>query len=800
MDAGISGPTPRPARAADATPSIDGDRFRAIFENAAVGIEQVGLDGRLIDANPRLCELLGYPRDELLGMHFEELTHGDDVAAERARVARLAAGREASYRIEKRALRRDGSSLWVEVRSSAVRDEQGRLLFRTSVVQDVAGGGVAAEKARHDALVRQIISSSPMPMGIVELSDDDSDILHVFDNPATCRFFGVASGGTAGRWDRADLGVPRRTVETWVAAYRASQRSSHPVHFEDRHEHDGAVRWLGVVVTHVGRHASGRDRYCYISEDITERKRSEEEIHRLNRSLERRATELATLIDVLPIGIGIAEDPACTSIRVNPTLAALLRLPPGANASLTAPERERPAGFRVYHDGRPVPGDELPMQTSASKGAVHRDLEFDFVFDDGTTLKLLENVAPLFDEQGRPRGCVGAFLDVTERRKVEAERERLLLALRDDDRRKDEFLAMLAHELRNPLSAISNAAQLMKAKEPADPDLRWCRDVIQRQAHHLSRLLDDLLDVSRISRGKVSLRRQTLDLRETIRRAAETTRPLVDQKRHALDVRLPDEPLIVEADPARMEQVLVNLLGNAAKYSEEGGRINVVAERDGRDAIVRVKDCGMGISPDALARVFDLFAQAETSIDRSQGGLGVGLTIVKSLVELHGGVVSATSEGFGLGSEFVVRLPALEPVAAEAAGPPAEPGAGSRARRVVVVDDNVDANLSIARVLEGLGHEVESAYDGPSALELVDAFRPGVVLLDIGLPGMDGYEVAARLRKRPLGERLVVIAVTGYGQEGDRLRSRAAGIDHHLVKPVELHALLAILDDLPAAD
>jgi CheY-like chemotaxis protein/two-component sensor histidine kinase len=354
---------------------------------------------------------------------------------------------------------------------------------------------------------------------------------------------------------------------------------------------------------------------------------------------------------------------------------------------------------------------------------------------------------------------------------------------------------MLAHELRNPLSAISNVSALIDSGGPAAPDLRWCCDVIQRQARHLSRLLDDLLDVSRISRGKVTLRRQAVDLRETIRRAAETTRPLVDQKRHALGLRLPDEPLIVDADPARMEQVVVNLLGNAAKYSEEGGRIDVVAERDGREAVIRVRDRGMGIPPDALGRVFELFTQAETSIDRSQGGLGVGLTIVKSLVELHGGAVSATSEGVGLGSEFVVRLPALDPGAAESGGEMPARGARSRARRIVVVDDNVDANLSIARVLAALGHEVESAYDGPSALELVDAFRPGVVLLDLGLPGMDGFEVAARLRERPQGERLVLVAVTGYGQESDRARSRAAGVDHHLVKPVDIRALLAILDD-----
>ena len=895
-------------------PNAEG-RFRALFENPFVGVELVGADGRLIEVNRRLRELLGFERDEMLGMHFEELSHPDDVAAERAQLQRLTAGEASSYRMEKRALLRDGGYLWVEICSSVDRDQAGRWTHRTTVTQDISdrkreaeraaryealcdqspfgivlidpttGGFVefndqahrmlgysraefaeltladvetgsrpeaiaarnaeilaagegcfdvrhatragevrdvlatfravqiegrrllqsvwqevgglrraAEDRARHDALIRQIISSSPLPMGIVEVREDDGDVFHVYDNPATSRFFGMSRGATSGRWDHADLGVPKATVETWIAAYRGSQRLKHPVLFEDRHTHDGAERWLGVVVSYVGRHANGRDRFCYISEDITERKHAEEEIRRLNRSLERRATELMTLIEVLPIGIGIAEDPACRSIRVNPLLSELLRLPRGSNASLTASEDERPRDFKIYRDGRELRADELPMQRAAATGVTQRDVEVDIVFNDGTVLNLLENVAPLFDESGRPRGCVGAYLDVTERRKVEAERERLLVTLREDDRRKDEFLAMLAHELRNPLAAVSNAVQVLQLKGTADPDLQWSFDVIERQAGHLSRLLDDLLDVSRISSGKVTLRFQTIDVREVIRRAAETTRPLIEKQRHTLELGLPDEPLHASADPARLEQIVVNLVSNAAKYSEEGRTIAVVGGREDDDVVVRVVDQGVGIPPEILGRIFDLFAQADTSIDRSQGGLGIGLTIVKSLVEMHGGSVTAISKGSGRGSEFVVRLPALDSIVGEADASELAAASGSRPQRIVVVDDNVDANQSVRRVLASFGHEVKGVHNGITALDVIDAFRPGVVLLDIGLPGMNGYEVADRLRRRPYGQGLLLIAVTGYGQESDRRRSREAGIDYHMVKPIDFEALRAIID------
>jgi CheY-like chemotaxis protein/anti-sigma regulatory factor (Ser/Thr protein kinase) len=346
---------------------------------------------------------------------------------------------------------------------------------------------------------------------------------------------------------------------------------------------------------------------------------------------------------------------------------------------------------------------------------------------------------------------------------------------------------MLAHELRNPLAPIRNAAQLLKRLGPPAPELQWARDVIERQAGHLGRLVDDLLDVSRITQGKITLRKEKLDLVQVIGGALEASRPLIEERRHRLNVSLPEHPLGVEGDPTRLTQVVANLLNNAAKFTPEGGRIWLAAEASDGQVVLRVRDTGAGIAADLLPHVFDLFRQADRSLDRSQGGLGVGLTLVRSLVELHGGSVEARSEGQECGSEFVVRLPAL-PAHTEVsrAATVTTNNAHADARyRILVVDDNVDSAESIALLLELSGHQVRMAHDGPTALEVAGSFRPEVIVLDIGLPGMDGYEVARRLRHGGAMREALLIALTGYGQEEDRKRSQAAGFDHHLIKPVD---------------
>jgi PAS domain S-box-containing protein len=375
------------------------------------------------------------------------------------------------------------------------------------------------------------------------------------------------------------------------------------------------------------------------------------------------------------------------------------------------------------------------------------------------------------------------------------DRLRLVKELRDADRRKDEFLAMLAHELRNPLAPIRNALQILRMRNTDGVTAARIREMMERQLQHLVRLVDDLLDVSRIMRNKIELRKEVVDLRQVVERAEEIARPVIDAQGHELSVSLPPEPLFVEGDSVRLAQAASNLLSNAAKFTERSGRVWLTLEREGSEAVLRVRDNGVGIPPELLRRVFDLFEQGDRSVARTQGGLGIGLTLVKRLVEMHGGSVAAFSEGQSKGSEFIVRLPiTLPPGIGRGDAPAGDTKVQSRRRRVLVVDDNVDAAESLTIVLRLLGHDVRAAPDGPSGLEVVRTYQPELVLLDIGLPGMDGYEVARRMRLMPEGRSVRLVAVTGYGQEEDRRRAHDAGFDCHLTKPVNPQALEQLLE------
>ena len=366
--------------------------------------------------------------------------------------------------------------------------------------------------------------------------------------------------------------------------------------------------------------------------------------------------------------------------------------------------------------------------------------------------------------------------------------------LREADRRKDEFLALLAHELRNPLASVHNCVAIMRRAGVTDAELRWCHDVIERQSEQLRRLVDDLLDVSRITQGKIQLRTEPVNLETVVADAVETSAPIINAHQHALRVTLPEQPLVVKGDASRLTQVIANLLTNAAKYQNENGSIDLTTRREGTTAVISVRDRGIGLSAEMLHEAFELFAQGERTPDRAQGGLGIGLSLVKKLVELHGGTVHAASDGPGHGSEFLVRLPLLagvetaEPVASAAPAPAPEP----RRQRVLVVDDNVDAAEGLAMLLRLDDHEVTIAHDGAHALALAAAARPTVVLLDIGLPGMDGYEVCRRLRTAGFTDTRI-FALTGYSQDRDKQLALEAGFDAHMVKPVEFEKLQQIL-------
>jgi PAS domain S-box-containing protein len=458
--------------------------------------------------------------------------------------------------------------------------------------------------------------------------------------------------------------------------------------------------------------------------------------------------------------------------------------------------------------------------TAMTAGSAY-DTEYRVRTRTGEYRHLLSRAVPVHETEDASREWVGMLVDITEHRRVEE-------ALKEADRRKDEFLATLAHELRNPLAPIRSSLQLLKMPA-ADPAVHErAREMMERQLHHLVRLVDDLLDVSRIMRGKIELRTDVVAVESVIARALESVQHLIDAQRHTLVVSLPAEPVTLTADPVRLAQVVGNLLTNAAKYTEPGGHIRLAVERSGSDVLIRVSDTGIGIAPHMQSRIFEPFVQVDHSTARAQGGLGIGLTLVKSLVEMHHGSVEARSAGLGQGTEMIVRLPAGPapgPAPGQAAPAPGHgdephPGHGDEPHpghgdevdrrdeiapeapaghppaaggRILVVDDNTDAGETLAMLLSLYGYQAEVVGSGMAALELIPSFRPGVVFLDIGMPVMDGYEVARRLRELPAGQQVYLVAVTGWGQPEDRRRTQEAGFDHHLIKPVDPGAVRELL-------
>jgi PAS domain S-box-containing protein len=431
--------------------------------------------------------------------------------------------------------------------------------------------------------------------------------------------------------------------------------------------------------------------------------------------------------------------------------------------------------------------------------------ELPYFVADGSERVADVTIQPIRDETGRVIFLAPIGVDITDRKRAEAERKRLEDDLRrlaadlsEADRHKNEFLAMLAHELRTPLAPISNAVRALQIGARDNEALRGASAMLQRQVGQMSRLVDDLLDMSRITRGKIELRKQTIELAPIVHQAVEAVRDLYRTMDHDLTVVLPPQPIHLDADPARLTQVVGNLLHNAGKFTDRGGRVSLTVEAEGGQAVIRVRDNGVGIASEHHQELFTMFGQIDTSLERSRGGLGIGLTLVKTLVEMHGGRVEVHSEGAGRGSEFTIRLPTTARVPPAMAGP-IEP-AGAAGRRVLIVDDSEDGAESLAVLLEFGGHHTYKAHDGLAALEAAERLRPDAVLLDIGLPGLNGYEVCRRIRQTPWGKQLTLVALTGWGQDEDRDRSRDAGFDAHMVKPVDFDALLELLASVSQVD
>ncbi len=681
---------------------------------------------------------------------------------------------------------RTGDALWMLYNVFALPDVEGHPCGLATVSRNITERRRLSEQLEEERnLLDALFASTPVGLGFV-----DAEFCFRRVNEATARTNGVPVEAHIGRTLAEVLPHLWPTLEP---LYRRVLETGEPIRDLDVEGETpgcpGVPRsWLAnYYPVRIGGSVVG---VGFVIVETTEARKREFRLREAEQQLRERAKLLETVLAATPTPIWISHDRDCREITGNPASYRFLKMAEGGVVSATAPgDLPKTRNFREYRDDQPVDPRDLPMQVAARDGVEVHDAEFSVMFDDGGVRHLYGNAVPFRDEGGEVTGSIAAYVDITRLKEAEA-------ALRDADRRKDEFLAMLAHELRNPLAPIHNAVSIMAIAQDDREAQQWSREVIERQIAHLTSLVDDLLDVSRITQGKITLTKVPLEVSSIIAAAVESSRPLIEARGHDLEQRLPEEPLWVDGDLTRLSQVVLNLLNNASKYTPEGGHIRLSVGRVGDLCHISVRDDGEGIAPETLPTVFGLFAQASRSPDRSQGGLGVGLTLVKRLVEMHGGAVEGRSDGPGKGSEFVVDLPLLRaaPSQVEPAAALASPGSSlGCTRRILIVDDSTDTTDTLKRLLCRLGHEVEVAHDGTMAIREAVRCTPELVLLDIGLPGMDGYEVAQRLRREPALDGIFLVALTGYGSEADRQRSTAAGFDDHLVKPVELNALLQVL-------
>jgi PAS domain S-box-containing protein len=719
-------------------PESEGD-LADFFENAAIPLHWVGANGIVLRANRAELEFLGYSAEEYVGRNIADFHADSDVIC--GILDRLTRGD--TLRDEPARMRaKDGSIKPVRITSNVLWKD-GQFVHTRCITRDVSHEQEAADYLEgmlegfvaYDAGWRMTYMNR---MAEAILGRDRRDVL----------------GKT---WHEAFAHAVGNPVDLM---YQGVMRTRRAARMEYCYAHYGH-RWLEISASPV---ATGGVAVYF--RDITELKRREQAQARLAAIVE--SSEDAIISKSLEGVIESWNEAAerMYGFRADEAIGRSILM-------LIPPERHDEEGDILARLRRGERVEHYDTVRRRKNGEL---------FDVSLT------VSPIRDASGTVVGASKIARDVSERKRAQQ-------TLEDANRYKDEFLAMLAHELRNPLAPISNALQLLQVVDPSSAQATHVRAIMERQLSHLVRLVDDLMEVSRITRGKIELRREPVLLSSVMLSAVETARPALEAAQHNFRIDMPAEAIEINGDFVRLAQVISNLLGNAAKYTDAGGDISLVAERHGEEALIRVRDNGIGIDEAMLPRIFDMFAQVPASQRRSQGGLGIGLALARALVELHGGRIEAASAGPGKGSQFTVRLPVAR-VVRSAGASPAQPKAATAAphrRRVLIVDDNVDAAETLQMVVSTMGHDAETAHDGRAALEAARSRRPDIVLLDISMPGMDGFTVARRIRSEPELRKIRVVALTGFGQQDDRRRTREAGFDDHLVKPVSREDLRRLL-------
>lgn len=804
-------------------PSADESRFRDVLQRLPAGAYTCDANGLITYFNEQAREMWGRapklndPVDRYCGSFKLYSLDGIPLTHDQCWMA-LALRRDAAYNGQEIVIERPGGDrVTALAHANPIHDQAGILVGGVNVLVDISDRKRAEET---QALLAGIVDSSEDAIISKTLG---GEILTW--NSGAERLFGYTAAEAIGQSIALIVPPERREEESGILA--RLRRGERVQHFETvRVSKHGRRIDISLSISPI---LDGHGRIVgasKVARDISERKQFQDTLVAMKDELASQLADLGrlqemsvrlnTTLELQPIlnetirtaaelqgtdrgVISLCNDEHGLEVRAsqgfNPEFLAAIAGDPAAGAGRTSLlERRRVVVEDIEND------PSFASHRDAARKAEVRAVNSTPLIS--RTGKLIGVLSTHFRATHRPSARELHLVDLCVRQAVDAiENARLYHQLREADRSKNEFLAVLAHELRNPLAPIRNAAQILHLTHVPTPEFKSALDLIDRQMVQMTRLIDDLLDIARITGNKLELRRQTLKLADVLAAAAETCRPMIDERGQSLIVSVPAEAILLDADLTRLAQVVSNLLNNASKFTPANGQIWLTAVRQGSDAVISVRDTGLGIDPRALPDIFDMFAQGDHATCAPQSGLGIGLTLVKRLVEMHGGSVRASSDGPGKGSEFVVRIPMLmeKPTPASASSPRQEPASASNALRILVVDDNVDSASSLEILLRMMGHHVRSVHDGPEALTAAESFRPNVLLLDIGLPEMSGHEVARRIRQEPWGHLMTLIAMTGWGQPEDKRHSEEAGFDHHLVKPVDPASLLRVLATLRPA-